>query len=944
MCRKFALLTFGILFFVAAQAQNFSVSGRLQDPESRAPLQGATVVLQSIKDSLNKETTYTDTAGRFQFVQLYADSFRLIISSVGYETLRRSVKVDSASVDMGAIGVPRTSKELTGVTVTVSIPPATQKGDTVQFNASQFKTNPDATVEDLARKIPGITIENGQVKAQGENVQKVTIDGRELFGDDATAALRNLPAEIVDKIQVFDRLSDQAQFTGFDDGSAQKSINIVTKADMRNGQFGRLYAGYGTDGRYQAGGNTTFLKENRRISLVGNFNNINQQNFAQQDLLGVTSSGGRGGRGGGGRGGGGGNWGGGGGNFTVGTQAGINRTNAFGVNFSDVWGEKMTVSGSYFFNHSNNTTNQISNRQYFLSSVPSIADTALRTSNNYNHRINMRMEYRIDSSNQLIITPNLSFQNNSSNSSVHTISYTPNSIVSRTINDVVSETQGYNLGNNILWRHSFPKRGRTFSVNLNTSFNKRDGESITDYSETSARRDTAQQRLTDRFNDGYNLSSNLVYTEPIGEKSQLQLNYNPSISRSRGDQQAFVYDEDEKEYSLFDTSLSNRVTTNYNRQNAGLSYRRGDRDNMLSFGVNYQQARLMSDQVFPRTTSVNQTFSNLLPNAMWRAKLSNRSNIRLFYRANTNEPSVTQLQDVIDISSLPFVSAGNPELEQQNSHTLSTRYNYTNAAKGILFVANVFLQKTDNYITNATFIPTKDSVIGNKIVLLPGQQLTKPVNLDGFSSLRSFVTFAVPLKFIKSNFNLNAGFNYSQQPGLINNVESESKNYTYTLGSVLASNVSQYVDFTVSYSANFNQVKNALQKNINDKYFSHVAGLQLNLLSKNGWLFQNELNNQMYSGLSEGFNQNYWLWNMSVGKKFLKDQKGDLRLSVFDLLKQNQSIVRNVTDAYIEDVQNVVLRQYFMLTFTYNLRNWGTAASRGGGGFNRQGGGGPPRF
>lgn len=604
----------------------------------------------------------------------------------------------------------------------------------------------------------------------------------------------------------------------------------------------------------------------------------------------------------------------------------------------------MTVSGSYFFNQSNNNTNQVSNRQYFLGSVPSIADTSLRTSNNYNHRINMRLEYRIDSSNQLIITPNLSFQNNSSNSSVHTVSYTPNSIISRTINDVKSETGGYNLGNNILWRHSFAKRGRTFSVNLNTSFNKRDGESITDYSETSARRDTAQQRLTDRFNDGYNLSSNLVYTEPIGQKSQLQLNYNPSVSRSRGDQQAFVFDEDEKEFSLFDTSLSNRVTTNYNRQNAGLSYRRGDRDNTLSFGVNYQHARLMSDQVFPRTTSVNQSFSNLLPNAMWRAKLSNRSNIRLFYRANTNEPSVTQLQDVIDISSLPFVSAGNPALEQQTSHTLSTRYNYTNAAKGILFVANVFLQKTDNYITNATFIPTKDSIIGNKIVLLPGQQLTKPVNLDGYTSARSFVTFAVPLKFIKSNFNLNAGFNYSQQPGLINNVESESKNYTYTLGSVLASNVSQYVDFTVSYSANFNQVKNELQLSNDDKYFSHVAGLQLNLLSKKGWLFQNELNNQLYSGLSEGFNQNYWLWNMSVGKKFLKDQKGDLRLSVFDLLKQNQSIVRNVTDAYIEDVQNVVLRQYFMLTFTYNLRNWGAAASRGGGGgFNRQGGG-APRF
>jgi hypothetical protein len=261
--------------------------------------------------------------------------------------------------------VPGSSQDLATVVITSTIAPATQKADTLQINASQYKVNPDASTEDLVRKMPGITIENGVVKAQGENVQKVTIDGRELFGDDATAALRNLPAEVVDKIQVFDRLSDQAQFSGVDDGNTTKGINIVTKANMRNGQFGRVFAGYGTDGRYAAGGNTTLLKENRRISIVGNFNNTNQQNFSQQDLLGVTSStggggfrggggGGGGGRpqgGGGGRpqGGGGGNFGGGNtGNFLVGQQNGINRTNAFGINYSDIWNKNVTVTGSYF--------------------------------------------------------------------------------------------------------------------------------------------------------------------------------------------------------------------------------------------------------------------------------------------------------------------------------------------------------------------------------------------------------------------------------------------------------------------------------------------------------------------------------------------------------------------------------------------------------------------
>jgi hypothetical protein len=254
-------------------------------------------------------------------------------------------------------------------------------------------------------------------------------------------------------------------------------------------------------------------------------------------------------------------------------------------------------------------------------------------------------------------------------------------------------------------------------------------------------------------------------------------------------------------------------------------------------------------------------------------------------------------------------------------------------------VGNVYAQKANNYITNATFVPTKDSVIGNNVLIGQGQQLSIPVNLDGYTNLRSFVTFAVPAHFIKSNLNFNGGVTYARLPGIINNVQSLSKNYTYTLGTVIGSNISQYVDFTVSYTANFNRVRSQTEAAVNDDYFNHVAGVQLNLLSKKGWFFQSDLNNQLYTGLTQGYNQSYFIWNMSAGKKILKGQKGELRLSVFDLLKQNRSITRTVTETYIQDVQNQVLRQYFMLTFTYNLRNFGTAATRAfnGNGGNRNG-------
>ncbi len=319
---KIFFLSISLIFTAFCSAQNHRVSGWVKSNDSVTNLPGVSVTLQNRSDSADRKVAVTDSLGRFHFNDVKPDSFNVILSSIGYGTTTKSIKVESSDLDMGFVFLVATADVTSSVTVVSSSPPVVQKGDTVQFSANQYKVNPDASAEDLAKKIPGITVENGQVKANGENVQKVTIDGRELFGDDATAALKNLPAEIIDKIQVFDRLSDQAQFTGFDDGNSTKGINIVTKASMRNGQFGRIFAGYGTDNHYFAGGNTTFLNGNRKIALVGNFNNINQQNFASQDLLGVTNTntqrgggggGPRGGGGGGGQRGGGGNPGGGGG-------------------------------------------------------------------------------------------------------------------------------------------------------------------------------------------------------------------------------------------------------------------------------------------------------------------------------------------------------------------------------------------------------------------------------------------------------------------------------------------------------------------------------------------------------------------------------------------------------------------------------------------------------
>ena len=942
--RRIKVLIAILLILSTAEADAQSVKGRLLDLNENRPLRGATLSLTSLKDSSQRFSTISDSTGHFEFEGLYRDSFALNISFVGYEDFKQLVAVRDSAVNIGTLFIPRSIKQLGEVTVVTKTPPVQQKGDTLQYNASQFKVNPDATAEDMVKKLPGVTVDKqGNVTAQGDQVRKVTIDGRDFFGDDATAALRNLPAEIIDKIQVFDRLSDQAQFTGFDDGNTVKAVNIITKANMRNGQFGRLFAGYGTDDRYSAGGNVSFFKNNRRISLIGLANNVNQQNFATQDLLGVTSSGGnRGGFGGfggqgGNRGGQGGNRGGAGntgnfggqGNFLVGQQGGISTTNSFGINYSDVWAKKVTVTGSYFFNNSNNVNQQLTKRVTTVNDSNFVYnENSFSKSKNYNNRINLRLDYKIDSFNSILITPSLNFQKNSSISQIAGINSLDQLIpTSSAQNNTDASTSGYNITNNILLRHAFRKRGRTFSAGVNTSFNKKNGDVyVTSDNKSydslgSVMLDSLQQQLTNNLTNGQTLALNFAYTEPVGKKGQLQINYVPSFTKNQADQEAFLYDPAEQKYSHFDTTLSNKFNNHYNTQNAGVSYRVGDRNKQFAIGVNYQYSKLFSDQEFPQVASINKSFSNILPNLQFRRKLSQRSSLNIFFRSSVTPPSVSQLQNVYNKNNPLLISVGNPDLKQQYTGSLVTRYTFTNTQKGESFFANLFVQKTNDYIANALYIARSDSLLAPSIILYKGSQLTRPINLSGYWSVRSFLTYGQPVKLIKSNVNVNAGVSYSRLPGLIDNVKTLTDNYNYNVGAVIASNVSEYVDFNLSYSANFNVIANQPQNN----QISQTVGVQFNLLSKKGWYFQNDLSNQSYNYKSNTPDQSFWLWNMAVGKKLLKEQKWDVKLSVFDLLKQNRSITRTVTEAYVEDVQSRVLRQYFMLTLSYKLKNFGKA-------------------
>ena len=926
--RSFLFVAIFSLGAVVVKSQDISLKGIVGDKGDKSAIAGATVKLVSARDSSQVKLVVSDKNGNFVFNNLNASGYRLYISFTGYEKVEQRVNLQASNITPLNFSLAKVATDLGDVTVVAKAASARQKGDTTEYSAGQFKVNPDATAEDMIKKLPGVTVgRDGTVTAMGEQVRKVTVDGRDFFGDDATAALKNLPASVIDKIQVFDRLSDQAQLTGFDDGNSVKTVNIVTKSGIKNGQFGRIYAGAGTDSRYSAGGNVSFFKGDRRLSLVGNFNNINMQNFASQDLLGVTSSSNSSGgnRGGGGRGGMGG---GGADNFNVGQANGISKTNALGINFSNVYNKKLTLSGSYFFNNSRNNNEGVNNKETFqptknLFSLENSASSSVNT----NHRLNARLEYKIDSANSIFIIPSISFQNNNSSSTSNTQNYfATNDSTGVSQNKNSADRNGYNIRNTIMYRHSFAKRGRSFSLSFNTAWSKNDGETMTDINnriyDSGSVRTILSNRFRDSKTDGTNIGGNIAFTEPIGKKGQLQIDYSSGVQKNKANQQTFNYDG--QKYTLFDAKLSNVFDNTVVTNNAGINYRLGQsRDEQLSFGVNFQHAKMESRRTFPTVTSVDKSFFNVLPNLMWRKKLSANINVRVFYRASTNFPSISQLQDVVSDTNSLFVNSGNPDLQQSYTHFLSGRYTYTNSKTSKSFFANIFLQTASDYISNASYSVKNDSVVNN-VTVFKNTQFSKPVNLNGYKSLRTFFTYSMPLKFIKTTMSVSAGFSYSKLPGLVNYQKIFTNNYAYNGGLALASNISEYVDFNLSYNANLNTSKTNTKTNTNTNFLNQTIGGQVNLLSKKGWFLQNDVSGNIYSG---DLDQRFWLWNAAIGKKFLKNKAAELKLSVFDLLKQNQSITRTVTERDITDVQTQVLRQYFMLTFTYSLKNFGVASA-----------------
>lgn len=929
---KNLLLMVCLLAAHSLSAQKFDITGKIVD-DTGNPLAGATVALQHPWGEAVALTT-SGANGVFEFRQTGKGGYNVAISMMGYKNLKKQVTLSGSNVDMGVLQLETDPQVLSGVDIKNTVPTAQQKGDTIEFNAAAFKVMKDANADELVEKLPSVTVENGTFKAQGENVGQVLIDGKQFFGNDPAAALKNLPAEVIDKIQIFDQQSEQSQFTGFSDGNTTKTINIVTKAGMRNGQFGKAYAGYGYEDKYQAGGNINVFDGDRRISFIGMSNNINVQNFSSEDILGVMGSGGGrargGGRGGGNPAGGGGGRGGGGGaasDFQVRPSGGVATTHAFGLNYSDKWGKKLDLTASYFFNDSKNTSEQTTRRQYLNNGQTAqiYDENTFSNADNLNHRFNARFEWTVDSSNSIVWRPRLTAQANEGTTSTSGQTALDNNLLSQTDNTFFSDLDGLNFNNTLLWRHKFARKGRTLSLDASSGYAPKSGNSTLNsfdgYFTGQPVLDTLDQRSALDVNS-WNAAGNVEYTEPLGENGQLLLNYRAGYQQESSDKQTYDFFEPE---SVLNEQLSNVFSNDYVTQQAGAGYNFSKgRDLNINARVNVQWAELSNNKTFPQPAQFSQTFTNALPSFMLRYNIDKQHNVRIFYRTNTQLPSVEQLQDVVNNANPLQLSVGNPNLKQSFQQNLFLRYQASNTEKSTTFFGMLSGGYTTDNISNATYLPGSDDPIFQQYSVQPGAQITRPVNLDASWNLRSLLSYGRPIKKIKTNVNLDLSYNFSRTPGLLDDALNYANNNTVAAGVTFASNISDKVDFTVSARPAWNKVRNTLQDGNNTEYLSQNARIKFNWIIAEGIVLRTDLAHTLYSGLSDNFNQSFWLWHLGIGKKLFKNERGEITLAINDLLNQNRNITRNVTEAYIEDIQTNALQQFVMLSFTYNLRNFNT--------------------
>ncbi|MBT1706054.1 outer membrane beta-barrel protein [Chryseosolibacter indicus] len=907
--RSFLLLAMLCLAVTTLTAQKISVKGHLVDTLN-APMPSATILLLNPKDSSLVNFKVTDAKGFFEIKNLAINVYLVKVMYIGFKTYLQKIEAEpnSTEIDLGKIKMQPANNELEAIEIEADRAPVTVKRDTIEFNAGSFKTKENAVVEDLLKKLPGVEVDSeGNIRAQGEQVQKITVDEKEFFGTDPKLATRNLPAEAVNKVQLFDTKSDQAAFSGIDDGKRLKTINLELKEEKRKGAFGTFKGGVGTDDRFQVQASVNKFSKTKQFSFLGMANNVNELGFSITDYM----------------------------NFTGGSQQlmrggpirievnngnqdgvpldfgnranGIMSTYAGGLNFNNEFNSKTEVRGSYFFNYLDHNTNQTTVRENFLpDGAFRFNQSSAHYNANINHRANVILDHKFDSANSLKLTTTITYNETETNSRSISNNLNEENIVTNG-SERLSLAKGINvtLNTSLLWRHRFARKGRTLSANLQYGLTSADRNGKLDarntYYEQQQPTDVINQ-VNEQQNMANNYSSTVSYTEPLGNRKYLEANYTFRQALNEVDRE--VYDLNNGEEN-FNAQLSNKYNSNYQYHRPGLNFRIVRSNYNFLIGGSFQLTNL-SGEMELQDADISRSFQNVLPALRFNYDFSSTKHLIFNYETSVQEPSIQQLQPVLDNSDPLNLYVGNAKLRPAYSQVWRLMYTTFNPAKLVNFFASVNLDYTTNAITNAQYID---------------EQLVRtstPVNVENNMNFSSNFNLGFPLEKLKSRLDFSVNFSNQKTIAVLNDLQNEI--YQYVMGGVARYNFTYKEVFNLDLSADLSRQLLQYQFDQPNQTFTNLTYVaQATLSFLQNFQFGANFEYLTYENKATNFNPKIPLLNLSLSKLMLRDNKGELRFSVNNMLDEAMGVSQTATINYLEQQTTNSLGRYFTISFIYSL-------------------------
>lgn len=894
----FLIISISISSFAFSQ-KTVEVSGKVTD-SSGAALQGASVKLRSEQDSTGG---ITDKNGAFSLRMHVATSLTLEISSIGYTSVIKKFTQPGPVLSTGSIILAKDLALLSEVIVTSSNP-VTIKEDTVEYKASAYKVREGAPVEDVIKKLPGVTVDkDGQVSAQGKQVSRVRVNGKDFFGGDVQTATQNLPADIIDNIQIIDDYGEQANLTGIKNSEPEKIININTKKDKNRGYFGSATAAGGNEGRYAGGLVANHFNGEQQISFLGSINNTNANLFNFNG----------GGRGGGARGVnfGGGERGGGGGN-------GITLSKSAGFNYRDTWGKKISVNGSYSFSDRSTAARSTSQSQDINPlNIRFTSRTNENRSAGSNQRATFTFEYRIDSMNFIRVSPYISLSTSESNNQGQ-------SAISRkgyyTFNNYQSSSRSSapNGGGDISFNHKFRKRGRNlnFFTSINYSYRNQDQQSRNSYTNDDStftpvlHTDTVQQQDIDIVNRNIRTLARLSYSEPIANRTFLELNY--EWNRSSTNNERSLNDIDPSTgNATFNDIQSNHFDYQFVTNRIGVNIKGGDAKYNYVVGV-VSQPSTLSGQSVGKGINTSYRNTNWIPSARFVYNFARSHNLTLTYGGSSREPDFMQLQPVSDSSNLNNIVIGNPGLQAELTRRLSLQYNKFDNKTGRSLFTNLSFDQTDNKIVNSRV--NNSSGTG---------RTTNYLNTDGFFNINANGSITRPFSNRKFSATLSVNGNYNNNISYTDNQRNKGMNWNVRPAASFRVDLDDIIDASVNASYMIYQTTTRYTDFTNT---TKARTLNIGINGKNyffkdltiGYDFTKTIN----YGFSSNVNSNPIILSVYGEYRFLKGKRATVKLQGYDLFNQNTGISRTIYETTITDSRSNRLARYFLLSFNYRLQKF----------------------